>query len=194
MNKLLSAVALFALLATAAHAAEPGKLTIKVNQPGVKISPSLYGIFFEEINCAGDGGIYAELVRNRSFEDGEKADHWAVVGDDFARADIDVDAAGAPGEFNQRALKLTVTGADLLHRAGIANSGYWGMSVEKGARYDFSVNARGEKFGGGLYAGIHNIFDRRYAGSINVNEFYGRYYETGEPRSIYAGLKISYRP
>ncbi|MEO8167892.1 MAG: TonB-dependent receptor [bacterium] len=56
------------------------------------------------------------------------------------------------------------------------------------------LNLTQEKFGGVLYAGVHNIFDRRYAGSINVNEFYGRYYETGEPRSLYAGLKVSYRP
>jgi len=56
------------------------------------------------------------------------------------------------------------------------------------------LNLKQEDFGGVLYAGIHNIFDRRYAGFINVNEFYGRYYETGEPRTLYAGLKISYRP
>jgi len=44
-----------------------------------------------------------------------------------------------------------------------------------------------------LYLGINNIFDRRYAGYININDFYGRYYETGEPRSFYSGLNISYR-
>jgi iron complex outermembrane receptor protein len=45
-----------------------------------------------------------------------------------------------------------------------------------------------------VYGGIHNIFDRRYAGFINVNDFSGRYYETGEPRSIYAGIKFNYKP
>lgn len=45
-----------------------------------------------------------------------------------------------------------------------------------------------------LYGGSHNIFDRRYAGYINVNDYYGRYYETGEPRSFYGGLKLSYIP
>ena len=52
-----------------AAGAEPGKLVVDVATPGVKISPMLWGIFFEDINCSADGGIYAELVRNRSFED-----------------------------------------------------------------------------------------------------------------------------
>ena len=59
--------------------AEPAKLTVHVDRPGPKISPTLYGIFFEEINLAGDGGLYAELVRNRSFEDADKPDHWSLV-------------------------------------------------------------------------------------------------------------------
>ena len=56
------------LLAAALHAGE-AQLTIKADQPGTRISPLLYGIFFEEINRAGDGGIYAEMIQNRSFED-----------------------------------------------------------------------------------------------------------------------------
>lgn len=56
------------------------------------------------------------------------------------------------------------------------------------------LNASFENYGVVLYGGIHNIFDRRYAGFINVNEFYGRYYETGEPRSLYAGLKVTFTP
>ena len=57
-----------ALLATALTAAEPAKLTVHVDQNGPTISPTLYGIFFEEINRAGDGGIYAEMVRNGEFK------------------------------------------------------------------------------------------------------------------------------
>jgi hypothetical protein len=54
-------------------------LTVQVDQPGVKISPLLYGIFFEEINRAGDGGIYAEMIQNRSFEDATVPVGWSVV-------------------------------------------------------------------------------------------------------------------
>src|SRR5512146_3290379 len=49
--------------------AATGTVTVQADQPGVAISSNLFGIFFEEINSAGDGGLYAELVRNRSFED-----------------------------------------------------------------------------------------------------------------------------
>jgi hypothetical protein len=44
-------------------------MTIEVDRPGIKVCPTLYGIFFEEVNHAGDGGLHAEMIRNRSFED-----------------------------------------------------------------------------------------------------------------------------
>jgi hypothetical protein len=43
------------------------------------------------------------------------------------------------------------------------------------------------------YAGATNIFDRRYVGFIDINDYYGRFYETGEPRNIYGGINISYK-
>jgi len=60
-------------------AAAPAKLTVQVDQPGHKIAPTLWGIFFEDINLSADGGLYPELVRNRSFEDSEKPEHWTLV-------------------------------------------------------------------------------------------------------------------
>ena len=71
MNKkrqiLLSAVLTCALASNA-------QVTINVDasNPGIKVSPNLYGIFFEDINHAADGGLYAELISNRSFEDDDK--------------------------------------------------------------------------------------------------------------------------
>ena len=59
--------------------AAPATLTVAVDKPGHSISPTLYGIFFEDINCSADGGIYAELVRNRNLEDSDKPDHWSVA-------------------------------------------------------------------------------------------------------------------
>ncbi|MDD5185127.1 MAG: hypothetical protein PHS84_07700, partial [Paludibacter sp.] len=52
------------------------KLTIDLNKKGVNISPTHNGIFFEDINHAADGGLYAELIRNRSFEDANTPDFW----------------------------------------------------------------------------------------------------------------------
>ena len=74
LQKIPSQAFAFALCAIAtlqpqAHAAETGTITVHVDKPGIKISPTLYGIFFEEISHSGDGGIYAELIQNRSFEE-----------------------------------------------------------------------------------------------------------------------------
>ena len=55
----------------------------------------------------------------------------------------------------------------------------------------FGVTYNTELLGIVLYAGENNIFDKRYVGFININDYYGRYYETGEPRSFYSGLNIS---
>ena len=56
--------------------AEPAKITVDVAHPVHAISPTLWGIFFEDINMSADGGIYPEMVRNRSFEDAEKPESW----------------------------------------------------------------------------------------------------------------------
>src|SRR6202789_743524 len=59
--------------------AQTGTINIQANQPAANISSNLFGIFFEEINMAGDGGIYAELIRNRSFEDATTPSSWTLV-------------------------------------------------------------------------------------------------------------------
>src|SRR5674476_219307 len=58
---------------------EQPKLTIDLSKPGISISPTHYGIFIEDINHAADGGLYAELIRNRSFEDATTPDYWSVI-------------------------------------------------------------------------------------------------------------------
>ncbi|MGA2502376.1 MAG: hypothetical protein ABSH20_31940, partial [Tepidisphaeraceae bacterium] len=55
---------------------KPATINIQADKPGHEISPVLWGIFFEDINLSADGGVYAELVRNRSFEDSDKPEHW----------------------------------------------------------------------------------------------------------------------
>jgi alpha-L-arabinofuranosidase len=82
-------------------AAEPATLTVAVDQPGAKISPMLWGSFFEDINCSADGRIYAELVRNRSLEDTDKPEHWSPVGSGSAKVTLAVDGltTDKPGTF-----------------------------------------------------------------------------------------------
>lgn len=128
---------------------QTAKLTIHADRPGPKVSPTLYGIFFEEINCAGDGGLYAELVRNRSFEDANKPDHWSLVADDAAKGEISIDDALPMSPKNPHSLKLAIA-AGGKGRVGVANSGYWGISLQKDAVYDLSLSARANGFTGPL--------------------------------------------
>ncbi len=90
--------------------AEPAKLTVHVDRPGPRISPTLYGIFFEEINLAGDGGLYAELLRNRSFEDADKPDHWSLSAHDVeSTAKVIVLSAANPTHENSLTEPTKVT-------------------------------------------------------------------------------------
>jgi hypothetical protein len=94
----LSGAALCIGVAAPANAQEAGApklvLAVHADQPGARISPLLYGIFFEEINHAGDGGLYAELVRNRSFEDADSPEAWEPVSEKDSVAKLELDARG----------------------------------------------------------------------------------------------------
>lgn len=136
MKKSLLTLCALALLATIASAQNAARISVAVDRPGAKVSPVLWGVFFEEINCAGDGGLYAELVRNRSFEETEKPDHWTAVG----KAELAVAPREPATQFNRRALRLTVAGGP----GGVANGGYWGIAVVEGAKYLVSLDVRGE--------------------------------------------------
>lgn len=127
-----------AFLATLAGlaSAEPARITVEAGQAGTPISPLLWGIFFEDINLSADGGIYAELVRNRSFEDAEKPEYWNATGP----ADIAVDNSQPASAKNPHSLRIDATGPG----GGAVNGGYWGMALQKGESYKLSFFARGE--------------------------------------------------
>lgn len=144
-------------------AAGTAELAVQVDQPGVRISPTLYGIFFEEINCAGDGGLYAEMVRNRSFEDSDKPDDWSLVTTGSAKGELAVDSESPMSEHNRHALRLTIreTGKGTV---GAANDGYWGMSLTKNATYELSFLARcGDGFRGPLQVSLTGPEGQTYA-------------------------------
>ena len=135
--------------------AQPAKITVDAAHPAHAISPTLWGIFFEDINLSGDGGIYPELVRNLSFEDADKPENWkfASVGDGKSEASvITSDVHGQPpplNAFNRQSLRVNVDGAFTLQ-----NEGYWGMNIVSGDSYTFKLAARGEKFSGKLTAKV----------------------------------------
>jgi len=89
-----------ALMAAAALPvrADPGRLTVSVDQPGARISADFFGLMTEEINHAYDGGLYAELIQNRAFRDDPKAPaHWAAVQDGGGTAALSLDTSPALG-------------------------------------------------------------------------------------------------
>ena len=109
-----------------------GQVNVKVDvaQKGIEISPTLYGIFYEDINFASDGGLYAELIRNRSFEyDATKPAHWKAEG-----SFISLVTEGLLNEKQEHALRVEVT----TYGGGISNEGYWGINAVAGTRYKLS--------------------------------------------------------
>ncbi len=120
--------------------AQTGTVTIQANEPGANISSNLFGIFFEEINMAGDGGIYAELVRNRSFEDGSTPVNWTLVTNGVATGSFALNTSLPLSPSNTHSLLLTMTSG--TGSIGAANSGYYGMALRSGATYNLSLYAR----------------------------------------------------
>ncbi|WP_433825586.1 alpha-L-arabinofuranosidase C-terminal domain-containing protein [Actinoplanes sp. CA-015351] len=128
----------------AAHAVEPD-YTITVNPAvtGAAIDKSMYGVFFEDINYAADGGLYAELVRNRSFEfSSTDASGWnGLTGWTVAGSAAVTNDDQRLNERNRN--YLTVSGATTLTNAGFPSpSTSTAIAVKKGDKYDFSVWAR----------------------------------------------------
>src|ERR1017187_5528678 len=135
--------------------AQPAKITVDAAHPSHAISPTLWGIFFEDINLSAGGGIYPELVRNLSFEDADTPENWkfANVGDGKSEASVIMaDVHGQPpplNPFNRKSLRVKVDGTFTLE-----NNGYWGMNIVSGDGYTLKLAARGEKFDGKLAAKI----------------------------------------
>jgi len=120
--------------------AQTGIVTIQANQPAANISSNLFGIFFEEISMAGDGGIYAELVRNRSFEDASTPVQWTLVTNGIAAGTFAVDTSQPLSASNTQSLKLTKTSG--TGSIGAANNGYYGIALTNGATYNLGLYAR----------------------------------------------------
>jgi alpha-N-arabinofuranosidase len=131
-----------ALLLTSMRAAVP-TIAIDAASPAGKVSPLLYGLMTEEINHAYDGGLYAELVRNRAFLDDKTSPaHWSIVQGDGAAAKMTLDPSTPLSGAIATSLRLDVAQASPGHETGIANEGYWGIPVKRQARYRASFFAK----------------------------------------------------
>ena len=139
-------------MATALTASAQVTIDIDASQRGPKISPTHYGIFFEDINHAADGGLYAELIRNRSFEDGPRygapADMqgWRPYG--FNGSTIDARLVQPSktvkllNSAQQNALELTIN-ATPANAVRLENEGFWGINAVQGRTYRLSLWLKG---------------------------------------------------
>ena len=141
-------ILLSALLASALTANAQVKINVDVANPGVKVSPNLYGIFFEDINHAADGGLYAELISNRSFEDSDNTTPtWRTKAADGATISTQLVNKALLNNAQGKALQINVA-ARQNATASLVNEGFWGINAVQGRTYKLSLWAKGSYKGG----------------------------------------------
>ena len=132
-SKIFAALLVAAMTSLSASAQH--QFQVQANKPGVEIQPTMYGIFFEDINFGADGGLYAEMVENRSFEFPQKLMGWNTFGN------VSVNDVKPAFDRNPHYVTLEPAGAK-EKRTGLENRGFFGMGLKKDMKYDFTVYAR----------------------------------------------------
>ncbi len=127
---------------------QPGTAVINVDvaHPGAAISPQMFGIFFEDINFGADGGLYPELVKNRSFEFSQPLAGWHEImavnakGIEASKGELDIRTDDPLNASNPHYLRVRVYESGY----GFYNTGLRGIGVESGAEYRFSAYVRAD--------------------------------------------------
>jgi alpha-L-arabinofuranosidase len=134
MKKKLFAALLLLLSSGIFLNAQTNEMIIQTKKTGAEIQPTMYGLFFEDINYAADGGLYAELIKNRSFEFPQNLMGWQTFGHVTVKED-------GPFDRNPHYVRLSDPGHE-HKRTGLQNEGFFGIGIKKGEEYRFSVWAR----------------------------------------------------
>ncbi len=127
MRKLLALLFAGAALTSSAETA-----VLEAGKPGAEVSPTMYGVFFEDINYGADGGLYAEMVKNRSFEFQQPLTGWTAFGD------VKVLDQDGPFDRNPHYVRLSTSGHSDKY-TGLQNEGFFGVTVHKDSTYLFSA-------------------------------------------------------
>ena len=123
-------------------------MDINTKKLGAPIQSTMYGIFFEDINYAADGGLYGEMIKNRSFEFPQHLMGWQA----FGCVDVKDD-----GPFARCPHYVELSAADHKdRRTGLTNEGYFGIGLKKGEQYRFSVWAKAPKGNGTIRVQLIN--------------------------------------
>ncbi len=156
-------------------------INVDANKKGPKISPTHYGIFYEDINHAADGGLYAELIRNRSFEDhlmpgnrrtpsreGQETriSSWFTLGD----ASIKLTQENLLNNVQHNALNVTITKAG----DGVRNEGFWGINAVKGTKYKLLFWAKSQNGYNGTITAKLQSANGQSLGNVNIKVNIGK--------------------
>lgn len=124
---------LFVLIGKAQTPADP-VFTINANKPGAPIQATMYGVFFEDINFGADGGLYGELIKNRSFEFSQPLVGWIPFGK--------VTVANAKPAFSRNPNYVQINFSGQLTGSGLENEGFRGIGLKQGDKYLYTLYAR----------------------------------------------------
>jgi alpha-N-arabinofuranosidase len=170
------ALILSALALPSALIAQAPSLTIHVDRPTANVSPMLYGLMTEEINYSYDGGIYAELVRDRAIGRGFGAlSHWTMVARGSSQVDVSADETTGPSAALTRSLKVSVTAATAAAPAGVENDGYWGIAIRPNTVYRGSFYAKTDSDGIPVTVSLQNDQSGAVAAKTTVTGLSGEW-------------------
>jgi alpha-N-arabinofuranosidase len=158
----------------------PVKIAVAVNRPGAAIPSTLFGVFFEDINFAADGGIYPERVKNRSFEFPDPLMGWRRAAITAGAGRFAVETLRPASPANPHYLRITATAAPY----GVSNEGFRGVGIRRGDRYAVHLiarrgvngprslrvefeNVRGDAFGGVSLDGLTTAW-QTFTGTITA--------------------------
>ena len=137
---------------------EKQDILVSVNKPIARVQPTMWGIFFEDINFGADGGIYAELIKNRSFEFSVPLMGWTVNKNYFNEDAVLVLNRQDNNSANPRFVRITKNNS--YDSLSLTNEGFRGMGIKKGLRYDFSFLCRQQKPGLKMKIELLNYSDK----------------------------------
>jgi alpha-N-arabinofuranosidase len=153
---------------TVIRAQDEASLTIDLQSPKGKVSPTLYGLMTEEINFSYEGGLYAQLIRTPQFVPGwSEPAHWFAMPRGNAKLTFQLDNSVFRIPARKISLKINVKQADADNVAALGNEGYWGVPVRPSATYRATIYAKGTGVGAMTASIVNNDSGRTLASTTS---------------------------
>ena len=147
-------------------------IQVKEQKTTTEVSPNLYGIFYEDINHAADGGLYAELIRNRSFEDDNEISAWKLKSNKNQGTSIKLVNRNLLNEAQQNALQWNIS-ATRKSTVSLINNGFWGINAVSGNTYKLTFWAKGN-YKGNLKVRLSDTKTNKVYAETRIKEKIGK--------------------